>query len=145
MLMEQMSSACDTLLVAKELFDRGDCDDALLGVIAYIGKIGKEMSTTVMKGWSTEQVHENSAELDRMTDRAKRGESFSGMAKVGVEIMAPMIHKSRQRQLTAALTAQLCERGCGDPECESCSGPSPADQPGDLVIPDDFESNGSDQ
>lgn len=141
MLLEQMSFLCDVMLLAREMFERGDCDDATLGVVAYIREIGSNMGTTIMKGWSTEQIDNNSAELDAMMVNAANGEPYTGMAKVGVDVLAPMIRKYRQSQATAALRAQLyemAERGCGDPECEACPATNAADEPGDMFVPDEF-------
>ena len=135
MLRRQLKLVADLLLVTMELFDRGDCDDAVIGVFCYLGNITQQVSDTIRRGWSSEQLAECQRQLESVVD----ADNLPPVVELAKNILGPMIDANRAAGVLAALSAQIREAGgCGDPQCVVCSGAATADEPidGDTTIAD---------
>lgn len=135
MLRRQLELVADLLLVTMELFDRGDCDDAVIGVFCYLGNIAQQVSNTIRRGWSSEQLAEYQRQLESVVD----ADNLPPVVELAKNILGPMIDANRAAGVLAALNAQIREAsGCGDPQCVACSGAATADEPieGDTTIAD---------
>lgn len=135
MLRRQLELVADLLLVTMELFDRGDCDDAVIGVFCYLGNITQQVSDTIRRGWSSEQLAECRRQLESVVD----ADNLPPVVELAKNILGPMIDANRAAGVLAALNAQIREAGgCGDPQCVACSGAATADEPieGDTTIAD---------
>lgn len=135
MLRRQLELVADLLLVTMELFDRGDCDDAVIGVFCYLGNITQQVSDTIRRGWSSEQL----AEYQRQLEGVVSLDDLPPVVELAKNILGPMIDANRAAGVLAALNAQIREAGgCGDPQCVACSGAATADEPieGDTTIAD---------
>lgn len=135
MLRRQLELVADLLLVTMELFDRGDCDDAVIGVFCYLGNITQQVSDTIRRGWSSEQL----AEYQRQLEGVVSPDNLPPVVELAKNILGPMIDANRAAGVLAALSAQIREAGgCGDPQCVACSGAATADEPidGDTTIAD---------
>lgn len=135
MLRRQLELVADLLLVTMELFDRGDCDDAVIGVFCYLGNITQQVSNTIRRGWSSEQLAEYQRQLESVAD----ADNLPPFVELAKNILGPMIDANRAAGVLAARAAQIREAGgCGDPECVVCSGAATADEPidGDTTIAD---------
>jgi len=135
MLRRQLELVADLLLVTMELFDRGDCDDAVIGVFCYLGNITQQVSDTIRRGWSSEQL----AECQRQLESVVSLDDLPPVVELAKNILGPMIDANRAAGVLAALSAQIREAGgCGGPECVVCSGAATADEPieGDTTIAD---------
>lgn len=135
MLRRQLELVADLLLVTMELFDRGDCDDAVIGVFCYLGNITQQVSDTIRRGWSSEQL----AEYRRQLEGVVSLDDLPPVVELAKNILGPMIDANRAAGVLAALNAQIREAGgCGDPRCVACSGAATADEPieGDTTIAD---------
>ena len=135
MLRRQLELVADLLLVTMELFDRGDCDDAVIGVFCYLGNITQQVSDTIRRGWSSEQLAEYQRQLESVAD----ADNLPPFVELAKNILDPMIDANRAAGVLAALSAQIREAGgCGDPQCVACSGAATADEPidGDTTIAD---------
>lgn len=135
MLRRQLELVADLLLVTMELFDRGDCDDAVIGVFCYLGNITQQVSDTIRRGWSSEQL----AEYQRQLKGVVSLDDLPPVVELAKNILGPMIDANRAAGVLAALSAQIREAGgCGDPQCVACSGAATADEPieGDTTIAD---------
>lgn len=135
MLRRQLELVADLLLVTMELFDRGDCDDAVIGVFCYLGNITQQVSDTIRRGWSSEQL----AEYRRQLEGVVSLDDLPPVVELAKNILGPMIDANRAAGVLAALNAQIREAGgCGDPQCVACSGAATADEPieGDTTIAD---------
>jgi hypothetical protein len=135
MLRRQLELVADLILVTMELFDRGDCDDAVIGVFCYLGNITQQVSDTIRRGWSSEQLAECQRQLESVVD----ADNLPPVVELAKNILGPMIDANRAAGVLAALSAQIREAGgCGDPECVVCSGAATADEPidGDTTIAD---------
>lgn len=136
MLRRQLELVADLLLVTMELFDRGDCDDAVIGVFCYLGNITQQVSNTIRRGWSPEQLAEYRRQLEGVVISP---DDLPPVVELAKNITGPMIDANRAAGVLAALSAQIREAGgCGDPECVVCSGAATADEPidGDTTIAD---------
>lgn len=134
-LRRQLELVADLLLVTMELFDRGDCDDAVIGVFCYLGNITQQVSNTIRRGWSPEQLAEYQRQLESVAD----ADNLPPFVELAKNILGPMIDANRAAGVLAARSAQIREAGgCGDPECVVCSGAATADEPidGDTTIAD---------
>ena len=135
MLRRQLELVANLLLVTMELFDRGDCDDAVIGVFCYLGNITQQVSNTIRRGWSPEQLAEYQRQLESVAD----ADNLPPFVELAKNILGPMIDANRAAGVLAARSAQIREAGgCGDPECVVCSGAATADEPidGDTTIAD---------
>lgn len=135
MLRCQLELVADLLLVTMELFDRGDCDDVVIGVFCYLGNITQQVSDTIRRGWSSEQLAECQRQLESVVD----ADNLPPVIELAKNILGPMIDANRAAGVLAALSAQIRETGgCGDPQCVTCSGAATADEPieGDTTIAD---------
>lgn len=135
MLRRKLELVADLLLVTMELFDRGDCDDAVIGVFCYLGNITQHVSDTIRRGWSSEQL----AECQRQLESVVSLDNLPPVVELAKNILGPMIDANRAAGVLAALNAQIREAGgCGDPQCVACSGAATADEPieGDTTIAD---------
>ncbi len=138
MLRRQLELVADLLLVTMELFDRGDCDDAVIGVFCYLGNITQQVSDTIRRGWSPEQLAEYQRQLESVVISLSP-DDLPPVVELAKNILNPMIDANRAAGVLAALSAQIREQGgCGDPECVVCSGAATADEPidGDTTIAD---------
>lgn len=138
MLRRQLELVADLLLVTMELFDRGDCDDAVIGVFCYLGNITQQVSNTIRRGWSSEQLAEYQRQLEGVVISLSP-DDLPPVVELATNILDPMIDANRAAGVLAALSAQIREAGgCGDPECVACSGAATADEPidGDTTIAD---------
>lgn len=138
MLRRQLELVADLLLVTMELFDRGDCDDAVIGVFCYLGNITQQVSDTIRRGWSSEQLAEYQRQLEGVVISLSP-DDLPPVVELAKNILDPMIDANRAAGVLAALSAQIREQGgCGDPECVVCSGAATADEPidGDTTIAD---------
>lgn len=136
MLRRQLELVADLLLVTMELFDRGDCDDAVIGVFCYLGNIAQQVSDTIRRGWSSEQLAECQRQLESVLISP---DDLPPVVELAKNILGPMIDANRAAGVLAALSAQIREAGgCGDPQCVACSGAATADEPidGDTTIAD---------
>ena len=136
MLRRQLELVADLLLVTMELFDRGDCDDAVIGVFCYLGNITQQVSDTIRRGWSSEQLAEYRRQLEGVLISP---DDLPPVVELAKNILGPMIDANRAAGVLAALSAQIREAGgCGDPQCVACSGAATADEPidGDTTIAD---------
>lgn len=136
MLRRQLELVADLLLVTMELFDRGDCDDAVIGVFCYLGNITQQVSDTIRRGWSSEQLAECQRQLEGVVISP---DNLPPVVELAKNILGPMIDANRAAGVLAALSAQIREAGgCGDPQCVACSGAATADEPidGDTTIAD---------
>jgi len=136
MLRRQLELVADLLLVTMELFDRGDCDDAVIGVFCYLGNIAQQVSNTIRRGWSPEQLAEYRRQLEGVVISP---DDLPPVVELATNILGPMIDANRAAGVLAALSAQIREQGgCGDPQCVACSGAATADEPidGDTTIAD---------
>lgn len=138
MLRRQLELVADLLLVTMELFDRGDCDDAVIGVFCYLGNITQQVSNTIRRGWSSEQLAEYQRQLESVVISLSP-DDLPPVVELAKNILDPMIDANRAAGVLAALSAQIREAGgCGDPQCVACSGAATADEPidGDTTIAD---------
>lgn len=138
MLRRQLELVADLLLVTMELFDRGDCDDAVIGVFCYLGNITQQVSNTIRRGWSPEQLAEYQRQLESVVISLSP-DDLPPVVELANNILDPMIDANRAAGVLAALSAQIREAGgCGDPQCVACSGAATADEPidGDTTIAD---------
>ena len=138
MLRRQLELVADLLLVTMELFDRGDCDDAVIGVFCYLGNIAQQVSNTIRRGWSPEQLAEYQRQLEGVVISLSP-DDLPPVVELAKNILDPMIDANRAAGVLAALSAQIREQGgCGDPQCVACSGAATADEPidGDTTIAD---------
>lgn len=138
MLRRQLELVADLLLVTMELFDRGDCDDAVIGVFCYLGNITQQVSNTIRRGWSPEQLAEYQRQLEGVVISLSP-DDLPPVVELAKNILGPMIDANRAAGVLAALSAQIREAGgCGDPQCVACSGAATADEPidGDTTIAD---------
>lgn len=138
MLRRQLELVADLLLVTMELFDRGDCDDAVIGVFCYLGNITQQVSDTIRRGWSPEQLAEYQRQLESVVISLSP-DNLPPVVELAKNILDPMIDANRAAGVLAALSAQIREAGgCGDPQCVACSGAATADEPidGDTTIAD---------
>ena len=138
MLRRQLELVADLLLVTMELFDRGDCDDAVIGVFCYLGNIAQQVSNTIRRGWSPEQLAEYQRQLESVVISLSP-DDLPPVVELAKNILDPMIDANRAAGVLAALSAQIREQGgCGDPQCVACSGAATADEPieGDTTIAD---------
>lgn len=138
MLRRQLELVADLLLVTMELFDRGDCDDAVIGVFCYLGNITQQVSNTIRRGWSSEQLAEYQRQLESVVISLSP-DDLPPVVELAKNILDPMIDANRAAGVLAALSAQIREQGgCGDPQCVACSGAATADEPidGDTTIAD---------
>lgn len=138
MLRRQLELVADLLLVTMELFDRGDCDDAVIGVFCYLGNIAQQVSNTIRRGWSPEQLAEYQRQLESVVISLSP-DDLPPVVELATNILGPMIDANRAAGVLAALSAQIREAGgCGDPQCVACSGAATADEPidGDTTIAD---------
>lgn len=138
MLRRQLELVADLLLVTMELFDRGDCDDAVIGVFCYLGNIAQQVSDTIRRGWSPEQLAEYRRQLEGVVISLSP-DDLPPVVELAKNILGPMIDANRAAGVLAALSAQIREQGgCGDPQCVACSGAATADEPidGDTTIAD---------
>ena len=138
MLRRQLELVADLLLVTMELFDRGDCDDAVIGVFCYLGNITQQVSDTIRRGWSPEQLAEYQRQLESVVISLSP-DDLPPVVELAKNILGPMIDANRAAGVLAALSAQIREAGgCGDPQCVACSGAATADEPidGDTTIAD---------
>lgn len=138
MLRRQLELVADLLLVTMELFDRGDCDDAVIGVFCYLGDIAQQVSNTIRRGWSPEQLAEYRRQLEGVVISLSP-DDLPPVVELAKNILNPMIDANRAAGVLAALSAQIREAGgCGDPQCVACSGAATADEPieGDTTIAD---------
>lgn len=138
MLRRQLELVADLLLVTMELFDRGDCDDAVIGVFCYLGDIAQQVSNTIRRGWSPEQLAEYQRQLEGVVISLSP-DDLPPVVELAKNILNPMIDANRAEGVLAALSAQIREAGgCGDPQCVACSGAATADEPieGDTTIAD---------
>lgn len=138
MLRRQLELVADLLLVTMELFDRGDCDDAVIGVFCYLGNITQQVSNTIRRGWSPEQLAEYRRQLEGVVISLSP-DDLPPVVELAKNILNPMIDANRAAGVLAALSAQIREAGgCGDPQCVACSGAATADEPidGDTTIAD---------
>lgn len=138
MLRRQLELVADLLLVTMELFDRGDCDDAVIGVFCYLGNITQQVSNMIRRGWSPEQLAEYRRQLEGFLGRLSP-DDLPPVIELAKNILGPMIDANRAAGVLAALSAQIREQGgCGDPQCVACSGAATADEPidGDTTIAD---------
>jgi len=138
MLRRQLELVADLLLVTMELFDRGDCDDAVIGVFYYLDNITQQVSNTIRRGWSSEQLAEYQRQLESVVISLSP-DDLPPVVELAKNILNPMIDANRAEGVLAALSAQIREQGgCGDPECVACSGAATADEPidGDTTIAD---------
>lgn len=136
MLRRQLELVADLLLVTMELFDRGDCDDAVIGVFCYLGNITQQVSDTIRRGWSPEQLAEYRRQLEGVLISP---DDLPPVVELAKNVLGPMIDAARAAGVLAALSAQIREAGgCGDPQCVACSGAATADEPieGDTTIAD---------
>lgn len=136
MLRRQLELVADLLLVTMELFDRGDCDDAVIGVFCHLGNITQQVSDTIRRGWSSEQLAECQRQLEGVVISP---DDLPPVVELAKNILGPMIDANRAAGVLAALSAQIREAGgCGDPQCVACSGAATADEPidGDTTIAD---------
>ena len=136
MLRRQLELVADLLLVTMELFDRGDCDDAVIGVFCHLGNITQQVSDTIRRGWSSEQLAEYRRQLEGVVISP---DDLPPVVELAKNILGPMIDANRAAGVLAALSAQIREAGgCGDPQCVACSGAATADEPieGDTTIAD---------
>lgn len=138
MLRRQLELVADLLLVTMELFDRGDCDDAVIGVFYYLDNITQQVSNTIRRGWSPEQLAEYQRQLEGVVISLSP-DDLPPVVELAKNILNPMIDANRAAGVLAALSAQIREQGgCGDPQCVVCSGAATADEPidGDTTIAD---------
>jgi hypothetical protein len=138
MLRRQLELVADLLLVTMELFDRGDCDDAVIGVFFYLDNITQQVSNTIRRGWSSEQLAEYQRQLESVVISLSP-DDLPPVVELAKNILDPMIDANRAAGVLAALSAQIREAGgCGDPQCVACSGAATADEPidGDTTIAD---------
>ena len=138
MLRRQLELVADLLLVTMELFDRGDCDDAVIGVFCYLGNITQQVSNMIRRGWSPEQLAEYQRQLESVVISLSP-DDLPPVVELAKNILGPMIDANRAEGVLAALSAQIREAGgCGDPQCVACSGAATADEPidGDTTIAD---------
>lgn len=138
MLRRQLELVADLLLVTMELFDRGDCDDAVIGVFYYLDNITQQVSNTIRRGWSPEQLAEYQRQLESVVISLSP-DDLPPVVELAKNILNPMIDANRAAGVLAALSAQIREQGgCGDPQCVACSGAATADEPidGDTTIAD---------
>jgi hypothetical protein len=138
MLRRQLELVADLLLVTMELFDRGDCDDAVIGVFFYLDNITQQVSNTIRRGWSPEQLAEYQRQLESVVISLSP-DDLPPVVELAKNILGPMIDANRAEGVLAALSAQIREAGgCGDPQCVACSGAATADEPidGDTTIAD---------
>lgn len=138
MLRRQLELVADLLLVTMELFDRGDCDDAVIGVFFYLDNITQQVSNTIRRGWSPEQLAEYQRQLESVVISLSP-DDLPPVVELATNILGPMIDANRAAGVLAALSAQIREAGgCGDPQCVACSGAATADEPidGDTTIAD---------
>lgn len=138
MLRRQLELVADLLLVTMELFDRGDCDDAVIGVFCYLGNITQQVTGTIRRGWSSEQLAEYQRQLEGVVISLSP-DDLPPVVELAKNILDPMIDANRAAGVLAALSAQIREQGgCGDPQCVACSGAATADEPidGDTTIAD---------
>ena len=138
MLRRQLELVADLLLVTMELFDRGDCDDAVIGVFCYLGNITQQVTGTIRRGWSSEQLAEYQRQLEGVVISLSP-DNLPPVVELAKNILGPMIDANRAAGVLAALSAQIREAGgCGDPQCVACSGAATADEPidGDTTIAD---------
>jgi len=138
MLRRQLELVADLLLVTMELFDRGDCDDAVIGVFYYLDNITQQVSNTIRRGWSPEQLAEYQRQLEGVVISLSP-DDLPPVVELAKNILGPMIDANRAAGVLAALSAQIREAGgCGDPQCVACSGAATADEPidGDTTIAD---------
>jgi hypothetical protein len=138
MLRRQLELVADLLLVTMELFDRGDCDDAVIGVFFYLDNITQQVSNTIRRGWSSEQLAEYQRQLESVVISLSP-DDLPPVVELAKNILNPMIDANRAAGVLAALSAQIREAGgCGDPQCVACSGAATADEPidGDTTIAD---------
>jgi len=138
MLRRQLELVADLLLVTMELFDRGDCDDAVIGVFYYLDNITQQVSNTIRRGWSSEQLAEYQRQLESVVISLSP-DDLPPVVELAKNILNPMIDANRAAGVLAALSAQIREAGgCGDPQCVACSGAATADEPidGDTTIAD---------
>jgi len=138
MLRRQLELVADLLLVTMELFDRGDCDDAVIGVLCYLGNITQQVSDMIRRGWSPEQLAEYRRQLEGVVISLSP-DDLPPVVELAKNILGPMIDANRAAGVLAALSAQIREQGgCGDPQCVACSGAATADEPidGDTTIAD---------
>ena len=138
MLRRQLELVADLLLVTMELFDRGDCDDAVIGVFCYLGNITQQVTGTIRRGWSSEQLAEYQRQLEGVVISLSP-DDLPPVVELAKNILDPMIDANRAAGVLAALSAQIREAGgCGDPQCVACSGAATADEPidGDTTIAD---------
>lgn len=136
MLRRQLELVADLLLVTMELFDRGDCDDAVIGVFCHLGNITQQVSDTIRRGWSSEQLAEYRRQLEGVLISP---DDLPPVVELAKNVLGPMIDANRAAGVLAALSAQIREQGgCGDPQCVACSGAATADEPieGDTTIAD---------
>ena len=136
MLRRQLELVADLLLVTMELFDRGDCDDAVIGVFCHLGNITQQVSDTIRRGWSSEQLAEYRRQLEGVLISP---DDLPPVVELAKNVLGPMIDANRAAGVLAALSAQIREAGgCGDPQCVACSGAATADEPieGDTTIAD---------
>lgn len=137
-LRRQLELVADLLLVTMELFDRGDCDDAVIGVFCYLGNITQQVTGTIRRGWSSEQLAEYQRQLEGVVISLSP-DDLPPVVELAKNILDPMIDANRAAGVLAALSAQIREQGgCGDPQCVVCSGAATADEPidGDTTIAD---------
>ena len=138
MLRRQLELVADLLLVTMELFDRGDCDDAVIGVFYYLDNITQQVSNTIRRGWSPEQLAEYQRQLESVVISLSP-DDLPPVVELAKNLLNPMIDANRAAGVLAALSAQIREAGgCGDPQCVACSGAATADEPidGDTTIAD---------
>ena len=138
MLRRQLELVADLLLVTMELFDRGDCDDAVICVFCYLGNITQQVTGTIRRGWSSEQLAEYQRQLEGVVISLSP-DDLPPVVELAKNILDPMIDANRAAGVLAALSAQIREAGgCGDPQCVACSGAATADEPidGDTTIAD---------
>lgn len=133
----------DLGLTAMELFERGDCDDVVIGVLAGMSVVEERSIRLVQRGMSEEQQAANSdtleASMRALVDGGEITEASFPMAYLGREITGPILSGSLTDSIMYAINAQMQEQGgCGDPQCVACSGAATADEPidGDTTIAD---------
>lgn len=133
----------DLILTAMELFERGDCDDVVIGVLTGMSVVEERSIGIIQRGMSEEQQTANGDTLEAsvraVLDGGEITEASFPMVYLGREIVAPILSGSMKDSILYALNAQMQEQGgCGDPECVACSGAATADEPieGDTTIAD---------
>lgn len=133
----------DLSLTAMELFERGDCDDVVIGVLTAMSVVEERSIGLIRRGMSEEQQQANSDTLEAsvrtLMDGGEITETSFPTVYLGREIVAPILSGSLTDSIMYAINAQMQEQGgCGDPECEACSllGVSDAPIEGDTTIAD---------